>query len=376
MPLKSLKQGTDPEIVRLWSMPRLEVESLYDEVFERNDRAEVRWFARNDRYFLLTCILRRPDVRDDFLFDRIREVEADPDDYIDVWAREHYKSTIISFAGNIQDILVDPEITIGIFSHNRPIAKDFLKQIKLEFEENAFLRELFPDIFWDRPDRQAPRWGEEAGIVVRRNTNPREATVEAWGLVDGQPIGKHFRKLVYDDVVTDKSVGTPDMIKKTTASFDLSRYLGVRRGGRKQIVGTRYHFADTYGQLLKRGLLKERRYPATDTGKFDGKPIFLTQKQWDEELRQPKGVVAAQMLCNPIEGAETKFDPRLLQFWTVRPKVLNVYILCDPGRRSSTSTSSVTRRRAGQRPPTTPPSPSSASMWAATSTSSTAGATA
>ena len=37
-------------------------------------------------------------------------------------------------AGIIQEVLRDPELTVGIFSHIRPKAKDFLRQIKTEFE--------------------------------------------------------------------------------------------------------------------------------------------------------------------------------------------------------------------------------------------------
>ena len=50
-----------------------------------------------------------------------------------IWSgnsREHAKSEIITFALTIQDILRDPNETFGIFSHNRPMAKQFLRLIK------------------------------------------------------------------------------------------------------------------------------------------------------------------------------------------------------------------------------------------------------
>ncbi len=116
--------GLDPALAGLWSLSRKEVEELYVEVFRREDRQGLRWLGCNDRYFLLTAILRRDDARHDWIFARCREVEADPDDRVDLWSRDHYKSSIITFAGIIQEVLKDPEVTICIFSHVKPAAED------------------------------------------------------------------------------------------------------------------------------------------------------------------------------------------------------------------------------------------------------------
>ena len=201
---------------------------------------------------------------------------------LDLWARGHYKSTLITYAGTIQEILKNPNITIGIFSHTRPIAKGFLKQIKREFEVNEFLRDLYPDVCYKNPRQDSPQWSEDAGIIVRRKSNPKEATVEAWGLVDGQPTSRHYDLRIYDDVVTRDSVNTPDQISKTTEALDLSQNLA---GGenREWYIGTRYHYADTYRDLIERGTLT-RIYPATDSGTPDGKPVLLTEGEWDKKL--------------------------------------------------------------------------------------------
>jgi hypothetical protein len=196
----------------------LEFEDALD-IYEQSKgwtAADVAHLGRIDRFFLLTSLLKRSDAIDLWLYERCREVERDPDGYLDLWAREHYKSTIITYAGVIQEILNNPEITIGIFSFNKPTARKFLRQIKYELESNRTLQELYPEVLFADPKKESSRWSEDSGIVVRRVGNPKEATIEGHGLVDGQPTGAHFLLRVYDDVVTLDSVTSPEMVNKTT----------------------------------------------------------------------------------------------------------------------------------------------------------------
>jgi phage terminase large subunit-like protein len=254
---------------------------------------------------------------------------------LDLWAREHYKSTIITFAGIIQEVIKDPEITIGIFSHTKSVAKKFLSQIKRELEGNTDLQQAFPEIFWLNPKKDSPRWAEDTGLILQRETNPKEATIEAHGLVDGMPIGAHFGLRVYDDVVTDKSVTTPEQIAKTTEAWELSDNLGSKQAngmpGRRWHIGTRYHFGDTYNTILERKALIPRIHPATEDGTPEGKPVFLTQAAWEHKKKnQGSATTACQQLQNPAAGQEALFDKDHLRFIDIRPKTLNIYIMCDP----------------------------------------------
>lgn len=287
-----------------------------------------------DRFFLLTVLLQRTDAAHPWIYERCREIEAKSEGYLDLWARGHYKSTVITFAGALQEILNDPEITIGIFSHTRPIAKGFLRQLKREFETNADLKTLYPDVLWSEPNKQAAKWSEDDGIIVKRRSNPKESTVEAWGLVDGQPTAKHFRLRIYDDVVTEDSVTTPEMVDKTTKMRQLSDNLAALNG-REWNIGTRYSLADTYKSMLDDGVLTERRYPATHNGKLDGRPVLLTDERWTEIKRKQKRTVAAQMLLNPAGGTESSFEIEWLKTFEARPRTLNVYIMVDPSRGST-----------------------------------------
>jgi len=266
------------------NLTREQSNKLYREVMLDKAYDTLRALCLEDLFFLLTIGFKRKDVNKDWLYERCREFEANPNGYLDLWAREHYKSTIITFGKSIQDILIDPETTVAIFSHTRPIAKGFLEQIKRELETNSFVQDLFPDVLFRDPRRESNKWSLDGGIVVKRKSNPKEATVEAHGLVDGQPTSKHFKILVYDDVVTRESVTTPDQIKKVTDAWELSLNLGSK-GGVRRHIGTYYHFNDTYKAIAKRGAAIPRIHAATDNGKLEGKPLFLTREELDNKRR-------------------------------------------------------------------------------------------
>lgn len=300
------------------------------------DLAMIRGLCLFDRYFLLVQIFGRQDMLHPWLYARCRMVEREPDNCLDLWSRFHYKSTIITYAGVIQEVLKDPEMTVGIFSHVKPIAKAFLSQIKRELESNEKLKSLFPDVLYDTPERQSPSWSLDNGLIVRRAGNPKEPTVSAHGLVDGQPVSAHFRLRVYDDVVTQASVNTPEQVAKTTEAFEQSANLGTE-DGRRWMVGTRWSYADTYQEIIKRKIAKVRLYPATNDGTITGKPVLWSEKFNQQMiLEQGEAVYATQCLQNPLAGNQKMFNVEDLQIYEVRPETLNVYILIDPARSKKT----------------------------------------
>ncbi len=315
-------------------MEREDAIAFYLTALDDYDVPTLRELCLTDVFFLLYSVFRRVDINQQWLFERCREVEADPDGRLDLWAREHYKSTIITYALTIQDILKNRNITVGIFSCTRPLAKGFLSQIMTELADNELLKALFPEVLYANPKREAPSWSLDNGITVKRDIVSTMATVEAWGMVEGMPTGKHFALKVYDDVITERHVTTSDMLKKVQEQWALSLNLGAR-GGRTRYVGTRYHFNDTYRLIIEREAAVPRIHAATDDGTLDGKPVFLTREELIEKrTTQGSYVFACQQLMNPVADSAQGFREEWLRYYHKPPRTAsaewNVYLMCDP----------------------------------------------
>jgi predicted phage terminase large subunit-like protein len=330
-------------------MPKLddveEMIQLYigEEAYVRHCSLLKKWLRKRseeDLFFLHYRVLglaeyleegNGKDLNKQWLYDRHRDVEKEPDGYLDLWARGHFKSSIITFAKTIQDILIDQNIVIGIFSFKKTIAEAFLAQIKYQFEANEDLHFMYPEIFWENPSK-APSWSVQNGIRVQRTSPIKENTIEAHGVIEGMATSKHFDLMIYDDVVTADAVTTVEQIKKLQERFSISVNLGSV-GGRMRIIGTRYHFNDLYGWLIEKGAVKVRTFPATDDGTVTGNPVFEPEAYLAMKRRtMTPYAYSCQMLQNPKADDVLGFERDWLRFWDV-PTVLarfNYYILVDP----------------------------------------------
>jgi len=109
-------------------------------------------------------------------------------------------------------------------------------------------------------------------------------------------------------------------------------FFGVR-GGFERYIGTRYHFNDTYREIMKREAAIPRIYPATKNGEVDGEPVLLTREELNDKRRkQGSFVFGCQMLQNPIADAVQGFKREWMKFYKTKMDGtgMNIYILVDP----------------------------------------------
>lgn len=269
----------------------------------------------NDLFFILVYVMQLEWANKPFIVKACREVEEGPaSNTLDLWAREHLKSTIITTAETVQYHLKYPEKCTGIFSYVRPLAKKLLFGVKQVYENSEMLKVCFPDIVYQKPELQSIKWSEDEGIILnRKSISRREATVEAWGLVEGMPVGRHFDRRIYDDIETDDLVENPDMMRKVVHKFEMSKYLGTD-GGVQRVVGTYYHHAGPIASIrdmkypAEPGQRRENMFtlrfkPGTENGKEDGAPVLVSDAR-HRELKGDKKSYNTQFLLNPTpEGA-------------------------------------------------------------------------
>ena len=314
----------------------MQISVLMEEAREKKSlKAWMRYMAKNNLFFLCVYILDMYYVDHDFGYRFCAEIDSQKWGRIWVCAREHFKSTLLTFAATIQEIIRNPEVRIGIYSYNVTIAVDtFLKQIKSELENNEKLKYYFDDIFYEDPKKEAPLWTNEA-ITVKRKSRAREATVEGSGLVTGQKTSKHYTHLIYDDVMTPDSVKSPEMMDYTEKQWKMSLNTGTGTDLKYFVVGTFYAEGELYTHLIEDGICDPVIQPALDVNNI---PVFLSYKAAAKK-RKTLGpdVWATQMMCSPKGARKDTFKEEWLKYYDVdiftgdkMYKGMNIYMFVDP----------------------------------------------
>jgi hypothetical protein len=294
----------------------------YEEILSKvkegtyNELDTYRELFFNDLWFVVYFILKVPPANHPWVVDVCKEVQQGPKNRtLDLWAREHFKTTILTTAEPIQNrikraILEGFEETTGIFAYNRPVAKAFLRGIKNIFEQSDLLKDMFPQVCWKEPHKEAPKWSEDDGLVLKRTGMQKESCFEAYGLIEGMPTSKHFSYRIYDDISTLDLVETEASVAKVKSRFYMSANLGTMTG-KHRVTGTIYDFNDILVELLNKkdtsgnDLYHVRKKPATHDGEFNGEPVLLPHER-NEELKVDPIAYATQQLIDPRRTGEIR----------------------------------------------------------------------
>jgi len=315
-----------------------------------DERSVYRALILNDLWFVLYFVVKpwasdsgREMVNRPFVVNACREIEDGPKDFtLDVWARFHYKSAILTIAETIQHCLGHPDDSNGIFSFKSAVGKNFLFSIKSIFENDRMLPVCFPDVVWGNCPKEAPMWSVDGGLVLKRSANRKEPTIGAYGLIEGMPTGLHFERMIYDDITTEDIGRSLDVMSDVKQKFDSSRNLRSIVGSTHRVIGTYYHHSDPliYVRDKKRVLPSGEKAPSYTlrfkpaVGKDNG-PVLMNPEDLESMKGEPGSLQAhvynCQQLLNPTPEGDRKLNPDYLNRIEARlvPKDLYRFMLVD-----------------------------------------------
>ena len=340
----------NPLIGMPWEKDKFEVCYKNDYVRMAKDVSEGKVDYRSlfrevilEDLFFLTYFVVKPFIRGEqnkfnhpFCVKACREVEDGPKDYtLDIWAREHFKSSIITIGETIQDTLRNPEETTALLSYTKKSAERFLSSIMGILENESFLYECFSDVLFKKPAYESSLWSVEKGINVNRGSNNPTPTISAWGMQEGMPTGVHANRRKYDDITTEDMAKSPAQMEDCKVKFDSSQNLGTE-GGTSRVIGTPYHHADPLAYIkAMKDIHGEDKYhlrlkPATDNGLANGNPVLMSRKRIEDLMSY--STFNCQQLLNPTPDGGTKLSSEFLR--EIEPELIpkNLYncMVIDP----------------------------------------------
>ena len=198
-----------------------------------------------DRFFpdvhkpLFDLFVKKDHTKSMDELDAIRDILA-------LWPRGHQKS-IAKVVDRTQWIINYPDIRILALSGRQDVVNTIISVTRQGFETpgNDFSR-LFPEFC-------GTNLGNAFSFTVPcRKGNYREPTLSA-STLNSVKTGLHYNLIEPDDLVHEKNIGTLDQIKKVIGQFDdLTPLIAGEEGRFRELIGTRWHYDDLYGEIITR----------------------------------------------------------------------------------------------------------------------------
>lgn len=225
---------------------------------------EVRRRSKSDLFFLAKYVIGYKGEENNLILDRVHrricnlfvkkddtKPLADQDkrkERMLLYPRGTFKSTI-DVIDAVQWTLNFPDIRILFITGGKKLAEEFLSEFKNHFtiqEETSFMNLYFPEFCV--ADTKTEQGNVHTFVSPARKHFSKEPTAMA-SSVDSKMSGKHFDVMKADDCVTNDTPEDATLLKKMYTNFNVLTKM-LMPYGYLDIVGTRYHDLDMYGELL------------------------------------------------------------------------------------------------------------------------------
>jgi predicted phage terminase large subunit-like protein len=248
--------------------------------------------------------------------------------------RYTFKSSIITIAHSLWLLLCDPNERILLYSDATEKAEGFLLGIKNHIHgqvQGSRFRQLIGK--WE-VDSKKQVWNQSSIVVSPRTHASVEPSIDTAG-VETSKVGKHYSRMKFDDLVSDKNVTTKELMDKVEGVYKNAGSL-LQPSGCVDIAGTRWHYGDLYGRLIAehqgdkqfstfiRKAYEGDKYFFMDIGKDSLTPEFLAKKKSE----QGSAVFSCLYQNEPTDDETATFKVKDFSFYTQEQLPQGLYITC------------------------------------------------
>jgi len=256
----------------------------------------------------------------------------------------------------IQEVLRNPDVTIGYVHHQLEKSKQVVNEVAEIFQKNQRLRKLLTRAL---PPKTDWCWDGEILIPGRLTIGHQQPTVKAFST--GQDMtGQHFTLLIGDDLISRDTLQEAGGVEEVDRWWTSTAVPIIGSTGRALLVGTRWTYDDLYAEALvstrwsvmHRGILETEGRPdpngqvielmkLSDPDDHNSELRMTTMEDVIAAREEMKGDFNAQMLNlpEPLGGRawlagthEHKVKLENIQEW-----IRQVVILVDPAPKGANS---------------------------------------
>lgn len=157
-----------------------------------------------------------------------------------------FKSSLSTIAYPMWLLLHNPNLRILIDSELYSNSKNFLREIKAQYQNNHHFRKLFGTCW------RGDMWNEGEIIVGHRAKPLKEPSIACSGIGAGKT-SQHYDVIISDDLSSYQNTKNPDLAQKTIDHYRLYTSL-LEPDGTIVVIGTRYSEIDIIGFVIENEL--------------------------------------------------------------------------------------------------------------------------
>ncbi|MGQ9847427.1 MAG: hypothetical protein ACUVQP_08015 [Bacteroidales bacterium] len=254
-----------------------DVINIYKELQKELDEIKQRQLARRavKNIIALANFVGYKDI-DRFHYEFADFIQAPYQFKLALVPRHHLKTTLGNYVYSVQQILLNPAITILLVSSAWNLAQDFLAAIK-KILESPIIENNYGRFVGDV-------WNVEKIIVAPavNSLSDNTFTIETMG-VDKGKTSKHYDIIIVDDIVERNNVESERDRQHVLRVFKDLFSLLKKPDGKMLVLGTRWHEDDLYNHIINNMGDTFKIFHRSCFVYPDGTPCF----DWDEPKRQP-----------------------------------------------------------------------------------------